>query len=172
MSTARRPLARKTRTRKAPPARQSRKQTDRRTLRKQFHVEIAGAEPLVIDLGENEAIEIDVRANATKFLKPGDPATTFRASGHRWSGADYFILNWGGRALKTGDSVSIRILEGALDPTPPKEEEKYVEPEKDCSFCQRKASEVKELLEANLFTRICNDCVAACYKKLYGRYAT
>ena len=124
-----------------------------------------------MDLVENEAIEIDIQNNATKFLKASDPSTVFRASGHRWSGSDYFILSWGRRALKIGDSVLIRILEGARKATPPKEE-KYIEPEKDCSFCQRKASEVKELLEANLFTRICNECVVACYRKLYGKHAT
>jgi ClpX C4-type zinc finger protein len=172
MKTARKVLAGKTRSRKASRPKQSRKQAAVRPLRRQFQIEMSGAEPLVIDLVENEAITIDIQNNATKFLKASDQATVFRASGHRWSGSDYFILSWGGRALKIGDSVLIRILEGTLKATPPKEEEKYIEPERDCSFCQRKASEVKELLEANLFTRICNECVVACYTKLYGKHAT
>lgn len=143
-----------------------------RKMKRQFRVEITGGEPLVIDLVENEAINIHIQNNATKFLDPKMPVTTFHVTGHRWAKPDYFILNWGGRALSMGDSILIRIVESAERSTPPKEEEKYVEPEKDCSFCQRKASEVKQLLEANLFTRICSDCVEECYRKIYGRSAT
>jgi hypothetical protein len=157
-------------------ARKSKKTTKARPRRqalrgKQLEVQIPGTKPLVIDLVDDEAIDLHVQSNATRFSKDRS-LIHFRATGHRWRQGDYFMLNWGGRALKVGDTVAVNLSASGKKATAPKEVEKYIEPEKQCSFCDRKRSEVKELLEANLFTRICNDCVVSCYQKLYGRNAT
>jgi hypothetical protein len=129
---------------------------------KQLHITISGHEDLVINLEEDEAIEIHLLNNAAKFLKPGEAQTKLVTRGMRWKDEEFFNFDWGSTAIELGDKVSIQIVESDRPPTPARAEEKYIEPEKECTFCGKKASEVKHLVEGSLFSRICDDCVVRC----------
>lgn len=128
---------------------------------KQLHVTIDGKKGLVINLDESDVIHIHYQGNAARFLKQGDPETNIAFSGMRWEGNDIFHFDWGGLELQLNDVLTLRIVEGSDIPTP-RQEKKYVEPEKTCSFCQRPASQLKRLIQGNMFASICDECVDEC----------
>jgi hypothetical protein len=139
---------------------------------KQLHITISGHEDLVINLDENEAIEIHFLNNATKFLKPGESRAKIFARGMRWKDEEFFNFDWGSTEIALNDKISIQIVEGEIPQTPVRAEEKYVEPEKECTFCGRKASEVKHLVEGSIFARICDACVTQCQALMRTPHAT
>jgi len=109
-------------------------------MAKQLRIAVSNQDPIIITLNDNEAIHVQLQSNALQFVKPPQPLTTIQVSGMRWSDGDFFNFDWGTIELSSGDTVSIQMLEGSVAPTPPRKEEKYVEPEKECSFCRKPAS--------------------------------
>ncbi|MFZ3320744.1 MAG: ClpX C4-type zinc finger protein [Usitatibacter sp.] len=141
-------------------------------MKKQFRIQINGDPPLRIDLNANEGVYIRIDSNPAKFAGVGVPLTSLHVEGNRWDGDDYYTLDWGQRTLSLNDNVTIQIVGSADAPTSPEREEKYVAPEKDCSFCQKKASEVQFLIDGGIFARICDECVEVCRGVIEAKRAT
>lgn len=134
---------------------------------KQLRITITGRENLVINLNENELINVIFQNNATLFLKHGEPQATIAISGNRWQEDDFFSFDWGQYELALGDKILLQIIKDSEIPSPVRKEEKYVEPEKTCTFCDRPASQVKHLIEGNIFACICDDCIEECQRLLW-----
>jgi hypothetical protein len=141
-------------------------------MKKQFQIAISGQESLTIDIVENEAIDIHICSHASTFIKAGMPPTVIKVSGMRWADNGFFNFDWGTHVLNVQDAVSVILVEDTKVATPAHHEEKYIEPEKDCSFCDRKASEVPRFFERGFITRICSDCVTKFYQIVEDESAT
>lgn len=128
---------------------------------KQFQISIDGKIANVINLNSNEVVSIHI-ANNPMAKNSRFPITSIRAEGSRWSEDDYYTLEWQEVQLETGSMIQINYIEGNLDATPLIKEEKFIAPEEECSFCQKKKSQVKLLIQAHRFAHICNECVATC----------
>jgi hypothetical protein len=133
-------------------------------MSKQFRVTIDGGDPSIIDIKDNEAIDIHVESSASKFFEAAESTLRVRITGMRWADDDYFTFEWNRSELGLNSDVRIQIVEGNAEATPVLAEEKYVEPEKACSFCERPASQVQHLIDGGLFAKICDACVAECQR--------
>jgi hypothetical protein len=140
-------------------------------MKKQFRIQINAEPPLRIDLNANEGVYIRIDNNPAKFAEAGTLLTSFHVEGSRWTEDEYFTLEWGKRTLTPTDRVSIHLVESDEAATPPETEEKYVTPEKECSFCEKKASEVQFLVDGGLMARICDECVKVCQGVIEGKRA-
>jgi hypothetical protein len=142
-------------------------------MKRQLHIGLPGREPLVIDLDPDEAISVVLENRLVnlppQFAKPESPAV-IRISGNRWKPEASFVLEWPDVPLSGTETLSVAFVEADRPASPKRKDERYVEPEKDCSFCRRKASEVEVLIQGDPFwTRICNDCVQTCAELVASR---
>jgi ClpX C4-type zinc finger protein len=140
-------------------------------MKKQFRVEVDGRDPVVIDINDNEAIDIHVDSQASKYFESHESTLGLRITGMRWSDDGFFNFNWGRVALGLDSAVRIAIVEGEDQITPVHEEERFVEPEKECSFCERPASQVKHLVDGGMFARICDECIVECQQLINDKSA-
>ena len=143
-------------------------------MKKQLHIKINDLEPVVIDVIEDESVNISLDQPPTKFQKEKDriPKTLLKIDGLRWRDNEHYHLGWLEREVVLNDAITIQLKEDNRVPTPLAKEELYEKPEKECSFCHRKASEVKHLVEKDMFNRICDECVKSCQKAIDARKAT
>jgi hypothetical protein len=136
--------------------------------RRQLHVSLSRRRKLVLDVQDNESLTLSLH---TAPHLPNHPTSKkgqkrrppyFTIDGYRWLGKDFYILKWGSTVMRTGDKMSAELVAGQSRATKPRVR-KHKHPLKTCSFCNRKVTEVKHLVEAEyLFARICDDCVRAC----------
>lgn len=142
-------------------------------MARQLHIRISGNEPIVIDLRRDESISLHLQNhlvdNPNRGQSQPDSPAVLRFNGGRWTEKNYYILEWPTVPLQGTESISIAFVDGTLPATPRSNDELYVEPEKDCSFCHRKSSEVNVLIEGEFFwNRICGDCVYECLRLVSG----
>jgi hypothetical protein len=141
--------------------------------KRQFHISIGRRKPIVIDLNRNEWVYLTVHNHPVTEKGYKRPTTTVQIDGNRWAGKDFFTLAWPKQQLKAGDSVTVALVIDNKRPTKRKKDEKYIEPEKDCSFCHKKASQVRRLIENDYyFCRICDECIEACRTVIKGAHAS
>lgn len=141
-------------------------------MKRQFFVEMTGRAPLSIELNDNESVTIYVESPPSKFYEGEAPGPSYRVEGLRWTDTEHFHFGWGSQPLKLNDKISVQLVESRGAASPPVSEEKYVEPEKECSFCGKKSSEVKHLVDGGLLARICDECVRVCQKTIDEHNAT
>ena len=135
-------------------------------MKKQFHIKVSGEEKLVIDLVEDESVSVYVDNSPTYFKKNKTLLPALRIEGLRWRNDQHFHLGWLERNLNSEDEIKIKLTESEEPPSPLTKEQKYVAPEKDCSFCHKKKSEVDVLVEKNFMARICNECTELAVKAI------
>jgi len=133
-------------------------------MKKQFHIKINDEDSTIIDINSDESISFDIYHPATKFNKDdcSEFGPFYKIDGLRWKNKEHFHLSWAEKKLKLNDKISFQYIEGDLETTPLKKEEKYIELELTCSFCDKKASETQQLIDGGLLARICNECVQVC----------
>ena len=142
-------------------------------MKKQFHIKYNDQEPVVIDVIDDESITISLDQPPTKFVEGKEkiPKTLFRIEGLRWRNDEHFHLGWLEKEITLNDTIKIQLKENDSKATPLIKEEKYIEPEKECSFCHKKSSEVKHLVEKDFMARICDECVKLCQQAIDERNA-
>ncbi|MDH5434912.1 MAG: ClpX C4-type zinc finger protein [Gammaproteobacteria bacterium] len=130
-------------------------------MKKQLHIKYNSQESVFIDVNDDESITISLDTPPAKLLKEKGkiPKTLFRVEGSRWRDDEYFYLNWLEKEVLLDDIIMIQFKEDDRKATPLTKVEKYIEPEKECTFCDKKASEVKHLVEKDFMARICDECV-------------
>ena len=139
-------------------------------MKKQLHITYAPGEKLVIDLVDNEAVTVSLHHNP--YLKKRSlPETYLEVSGNRWVSDGMDTIQWLQRPV-LNEQVLVEVKESAEAVSAPESDKRFVEPEPECSFCQKRASEVKVLIAAKLFAHICNECVATCQSVIAEREAT
>jgi len=140
---------------------------------RQLHIKISDGEPIVIDLRRDESISLHLQNHLVDNPYPNqsapDSPAVLRLDGGRWTDKKYYILEWPPVPLQGTESISVAFVDAALPAAPRSKDELYVEPEKECSFCHRKRSEVNVLIEGDIFwNRICGDCVHDCLRIVAG----
>jgi len=140
-------------------------------MRKQLHVTVSGQLTTVIDLHDDEGITVRIDHHPFRVEKQNGPLSIVTIDGGRWRDGKHHNLEWDSQALDPLSSVTLAFVEGDAEATPPTKEELYVRPEKECSFCHKKASSVFTLIEENdlSWSRICDECVDACYDLVKAR---
>jgi len=130
-------------------------------MTKQFHINVADRDNVVIDVKDDESFSIKIDQPPTKFFKDTEEVRKpyIQVDGLRWRNDDHFHLGWFESELNIDDKITIQILESNEDASQLTKEEKYFPPEKECSFCDKKSSEVKYLIEGNCYNYICEECV-------------
>jgi hypothetical protein len=137
-------------------------------MKTQIHIRNTGGEAIVIDVVEDESVHVDVDTHPNKFM-PARTAPTFAVTGLRWRDDKHFHLAWTERPLNVGESIHIELVNADAPPTALQMEKEYIEPEKSCSFCDKRASEVEFLVERSLLARICGGCVEICQAEIDNR---
>jgi len=127
-------------------------------MNKQFYISVSGQDDIAINLAENESVSV-VLSHSTFRKEPGDVTTTFKVDGYRWIGDDMDIISWAEFAIEPGNEIKISFQEASGPGTPPKTDLRFVPEEPECSFCQKKAREVKTLIAAPFFAHICDECI-------------
>jgi ClpX C4-type zinc finger protein len=130
-------------------------------MSKQFHIVVENKDEKRIDLNDNEAVSIQI-SNNPYAVKANKPVTSMYINGNRFLKDEMYLLKWNEIELFSGDKITIDFAESDIEPSPIFEEELYVKPEEDCSFCFKKKSEVSTLIASKLHSHICNECVDAC----------
>jgi len=139
-------------------------------MKRQFHIQAPGREPIVIDINDKESVNIRVDTAPTAFGHVGP--STFRIDGLRWAGKDHFHLGWGAGEFALNDIFSVALVEDNLTATPLEKEERYTAPEKNCLFCHKTQSNVRYLIDSGVLARICDECVAKCQRAIDERKFT
>ncbi len=135
-------------------------------MKKQFHIKVTGEEKLVIDLAGDESVGVYVDNPPTDYEKDKLLLPTLRIEGLRWRDEQHFHLGWLEKNINSEDEISIKLTEANEDSSPLTKEEVYIAPEKDCSFCHKKKSEVEVLVEKNYMVSICNECTELAVKAI------
>lgn len=136
---------------------------------RQLHIRISDGKPIVIELRRDESISLHLQNHLLesphKKQSPPDSPAVLCLDGGRWTNKEYYILEWPPMPLQGTESILIAFVDANLPAAPLSKDELYVEPEKECSFCHRKRSEVSVLIEGDIFwNRICGDCVHECMR--------
>ncbi|VAW49548.1 hypothetical protein MNBD_GAMMA03-923 [hydrothermal vent metagenome] len=137
-------------------------------MKKQFHIKINSEEPIVIDINNDESISFDVSHPPTQFDKKdgGGYKPFYKIDGLRWRNNEHFHLGWTDKELKLNDKITIQYIESNEKISSLTKEEKYIEPELTCSFCNKKVSEVQQIIDGGLIACICNECVLVCQSEI------
>lgn len=135
-------------------------------MKKQFHIKVTGEEKLVIDLAGDESVSVYVDNPPTDNEKDKPLLPTLRVEGLRWREDQHFHLGWLEKNINSEDEINIKLTESDEASSPLTMEEEYIAPEKDCSFCHKKKSEVEVLVEKNFMARICNECTELVVKSI------
>ena len=135
-------------------------------MKKQFHIKLNNKEKYIVDINDNEAIDIHVASNPYLDKEREASPTIMHVNGHRWHDNEMDILEWNKTILKNGDKISIELQESDNKPSNIDNDELYIPPEEECSFCHKKKSEVKHLIAAEFFSLICDACVKECVQLL------
>lgn len=128
-------------------------------MKKQIHIEVTGAEEIVIDVNEHESVSVHIDNPPTKFQKEQVLRPSVKVDGLRWKNEQHFHLGWLEKNLQFGDEVRIKLMESCQSASSIAKEEEYIAPEENCSFCGKTKSEVEVLVEKSFMARICNECV-------------
>ena len=134
-------------------------------MKKQFKISLNKDKEVLLDLNKNEVVSIQFDNNPFAEEK-NMPTRTIRISGNRWVDEEFYSLEWAELPVNFGDTFSVSLIESEAQGTMPSKEERYVKPEEECSFCQKKKSEVKLLIAAKFMSHICNECVLTCMELL------
>jgi hypothetical protein len=137
-------------------------------MKTQLVIRSPSSEPIVIDVVDDESVQVHLDTHPNRFM-PEPTAPTMRVEGLRWRDDRHHHLGWRNWQLQIGESVRIDYVQGDMAPTRLQKEEEYIAPEKACSFCDKRESEVEFLVERRLMARICDDCVLVCQAEIDKR---
>ena len=135
-------------------------------MKKQFHITLNNKEEIIVDLNSNESVTVRIYNPPTKLGTEENALSTIEIDGLRWNKDKHFHLGWLKEKINIGDKICLKLLESTQLASPLVNEEEYVPPEKECSFCYKKKSEVEVLVEKTHLTRICNECVELAQKAI------
>lgn len=135
-------------------------------MKKQFHIKVSGEEKLVIDLVEDESVSVYVDNPPINYAKDKTLLPTLRIEGLRWRNNQHFHLGWLKKKLNSDDEINIKLMQSDEPSSPITKEQEYIAPEKSCSFCHKKKSEVEVLIEKDFMACICNECTELALKAI------
>ncbi len=136
----------------------------------QFHIKLPDQSSLVVDASDDESFSVHVDS----FPKNSEwDKSLLNVKGLRWRDEKHYHLEWlENYELDVGDVVTVEVVDANEQISPPKKVQEYVEPEKHCGFCEKRASEVEILIVRNpeyQLSGICNECVEACTREIEAR---
>ena len=121
---------------------------------RQLHLDHPNGESLIIDLVDDESVSVQIHCGPEALWKSEMPLMRLKVDGLRWRDEEHHHLGWLDKALSVGDTITVRPTDSDEQPSALSNEELFVEPEKDCVFCRKKATEVDVLIEKNVFARM------------------
>jgi hypothetical protein len=138
---------------------------------KQIKVTINNKKPTVIDVVADESISVIFDNPPTMVWKGKklNKRPRLKVNGLRWRDGSHFQMEWLNQALKLNDKITIEITKTSKSATVPKSDKQYIAPERTCSFCHKKESEVGYLVDGGIMARICDACVKLCQKAIDER---
>lgn len=136
-------------------------------MKKQLHVFVNDDRKLIVDV-EGRFVSAGVFFQPESY-ESRDGKAIVSARGMEKKDDNFVNLKWPRFEIQEGQTLLIKYGESEDNASELSSYERLNEVEPTCTFCDRKASEVKTLIERNDVARICEDCVNDCVTAIRSR---
>ncbi len=105
---------------------------------KKIQVVINDEKPITIDVKGDESVTVQFEDPPSGLENCKGQKPNIKIDGMRWRNEDFFQLSWLERNVSHRDRITIQYIDSEEQLTELTKEEKYIKPEEECSFCQKK----------------------------------
>ena len=136
-------------------------------MKKSVILKIDGNKECIIGYDEKTMVTFQIGYNP--YYEKGDGREySYDCHGFEWGDECYSII-FCGKEIKEGQKLELEF--GVSENSNIKPTKELVTDEKRCSFCNKLSTEVETLIDNNIMSRICNECVQECVKVINEKNA-